>query len=115
MAKKAPKNELFFIKIPDPKTVRKNLLEASQHVVEGMKSYEKYKKIKAQKLQKLHNLKKTFEEIKVVAGQLRACLPTIKGVPEAVQEKKMPHIAEIELEQLDKEIQKLEEELRLLT
>lgn len=102
------------MKISDPKAVRKNLLEASQQVVEGMKSYENYKKIKAQKLQKLHDLKKFFEEIKVLAGQLRACLPTIKGVPEAVHEKKFPHIAEIELEQLDKEIQKLEEELRML-
>ncbi len=115
MKKNVLQNELFFMKISDPKAVRRNLLEASQHIVEGMKSYEKYKKLKAQKLQKLQSLKNTFEEIKVLAGQLRACLPTVKGIPKAVQEKKIPHLAEIELEQLDKEIQKLEEELRLLT
>ncbi len=105
-------DELFFINIPDPKEVRKNLLESSQQIVEGMKSYEKYKKIKAEKLKKIEALKAMTGQIRENAGKLRACLPTVKGLPEKVREEKMPHITQIELEQLNIEIKKLEEELR---
>jgi hypothetical protein len=51
-------------------------------------------------------------QIRENAGKLRACLPTVKGLPAKVREEKMPHITQIELEQLNVEIKKLEEELR---
>jgi gas vesicle protein len=108
------KKELFFIRVQDPKEVRKNLLEASQQMVEGMKSYEKYKKIKWEKLQKLDTLKKTTVHIKELASQLRASLPTIKGAPDMKRERLLSHTAEIELEQLNAEIKKLEEDLRFV-
>ncbi|MEK6921632.1 MAG: hypothetical protein AABX82_07125 [Nanoarchaeota archaeon] len=105
-------DELFFINIPNPKEVRKNLLESSQQIVEGMKSYEKYKKIKAEKLKKIDALKAITVQIRENAGKLRACLPTVKGLPEKARIEKMPHVTQIELEQLNIEIKKLEEELR---
>jgi hypothetical protein len=112
MAKK--QNDLFFINIPGPKLIRRNLLESSQQMVSGMKSYEKYKRIKADKLKHLDELKKSTAQIKELAGQLRACLPTIRGTPVTATEKALPHVAEIELEQLNKEIRKLEEELHMI-
>ncbi len=108
------KNNLFFISIQDPKEIRRNLLETSMQLVDGMKSYEKYKKIKAEKLQKLDRLKKTTATINELAGKIRACLPTIKGSHYTIDKKAVPHVAEIELEQLNKEIHQLEEELHLL-
>jgi protein subunit release factor A len=108
------KKDIFFVNIPNPKDVRRNILESSQQMVEGMKSYEKYKKIKGKKLQKLDNLKKTTASIKELAGQLRGCLPTVKTAPDVKRKKDIPHVAEIELEQLNNEIRKLEEELHML-
>lgn len=110
----AKEREEFFVCVPDPKGVRKNLLEVSQQLLEGMKSYEKYKKIKAKKLQKMEALKATMKGIEDLTGKVRACLPTVKGLPEKAKVEKMPHIAAIELEQLHKEIAKLEEELGLV-
>lgn len=112
MTKKS--GEEFFVCVREPKVVRKNLLETTQQVIEGMKSYEKYKKLKAQKLRLKERLKATMIQIEELAGQLRACLPTVKGFPQKAKVEKMPHVAEIELEQLNKEIQKLEDELGLV-
>ena len=112
--KQTIKEELFFVNIPDPIAVRKNLLESSQQVLEGMKSYEKYKRIKAEKLKKIDQLKATTVQIKELAAKLRACLPTVKGLPEKINEEKMSHVTQIELEQLNSEIKKLEDELKLV-
>lgn len=106
--------EIFFINVPEPKDVRKNLLEASQQILEGMKSYEKYKKLKAEKLRKIEQLKTTTIQIRELAGKLRACLPTVKGIPEKAKASPLAHVTEIELGQLNAEIKKLEEELRVL-
>ncbi len=111
---KKQQDELFFINIPDPTGVRKTLLETSQQIVEAMKSYEKYKRIKMEKLKKIDTLKATTVQIKENAGKLRACLPTLKGLPEKMREEKMPHVREIELEQLNAEIKRLEDELKLV-
>ena len=115
MAKKqAMSEELFFINVPEPKDVRRNLLEASQQILEGMKSYEKYKKLKAEKLRKIEQLKTTTVQIRELAGKLRGCLPTVKGIPEKAKASPLAHVTQIELEQLNSEIKKLEEELRVL-
>ncbi len=107
----AKKDEIFFMNISDPSTTRRNLLEASQQVIVGLKSYEKYKKIKAEKFKKIDFLKTITTQMTENAGKLRACLPTVKGLPEKVHEEKLPHATEIELEQLNEEINKLEKEL----
>ncbi len=110
----ASSEEIFFMNITDPKDVRKTLLETSQQIVEGMKSYEKYKKIKATKLKNIETLKSITTQIRENVGKLRACLPTVKGLPEKIKEEKLPHVTQIELEQLNTEIAKLEEELKLV-
>ena len=111
---KKQQDELFFINVPDPTGVRRTLLETSQQIVHAMKSYEKYKKIKMEKLKKIDTLKATTAQIKENAGKLRACLPTLKGLPDKMREEKMPHVREIELEQLNAEIKRLEDELKLV-
>ncbi len=112
MAKKQPKQEDFFISIIDPSLVRRNLLESSQQIVEGMKSYEKYKKLKLEKLKKIDALKEVLVNIKENTSKLRAYLPTVK---ETVQKKeeRAPNITLLELEQLNTEIKKLEHDLNL--
>lgn len=110
----AANEEIFFIHIPEPVDVRKTVLETSQQIVEAMKSYEKYKRIKMEKLKKIDALKAVTAQIKENAGKLRACLPTVKGLPEKMRQEQMPHVREIELEQLNSEIKRLEEELKLV-
>lgn len=112
MAKKQKKRDDFFISITDPSLVRRNLLESSQQIVEGMKSYEKYKKIKLGKLKKIEELEQVLASIKESTYKLRAYLPTVK---ETVQEKEQrtPNITLLELEQLNSEIRKLETELNI--
>ena len=107
-------DELFFINIPEPVNVRRTVLETSQQIVEVMKSYEKYKRIKMEKLKKIDGLKAVTAQIKENAGKLRACLPTVKALPGKMQEEQMPHVTEIELEQLNSEIKRLEEELKMV-
>ena len=108
------KDDVFFIQIQDPQEVRRNLLEASQQMVKGMKSYEKYKHIKGEKLRHLDRLKKTTDDIKMLIGKLRTYLPTVREKPDTSRGKTIPHATAISLEQLDKEIQKLEQELHML-
>jgi len=107
------KDGLFFIQVQDPKNIRKNLLDSSQQIVEAMKSYENYKSVKVRKLQEIDKLKKTTASIKELAGKVRSYLPTIRGKPDT-KKKEISHVAEIELEQLEKEIRKLEEDLRMV-
>ncbi|MFA6888852.1 MAG: hypothetical protein WC254_05135 [Candidatus Woesearchaeota archaeon] len=112
MAKKQQQRDDFFISITDPSLVRRNILESSQQIVEGMKSYEKYKKIKLEKLKKIDELKQLLVVIKENTFKLRAYLPTVK---ETVQEKEQrtPNITLLELEQLNSEIRKLETDLNI--
>ena len=112
MAKKQQQKEDFFISVTDPSLVRRNLLESSQQIVEGMKSYEKYKKLKLEKIKKIDTLKELLITIKENTSKLRAYLPTVK---ETVQKKeeRAPNITLLELEQLNSEIRKLENDLNI--
>lgn len=112
MAKKQSKQENFFISITDPSLVRRNILESSQQIVEGMKSYEKYKKLKLEKLKKIDTLKELLMNIKENTSKLRAYLPTVKETAQK-QEQRAPNITLLELEQLNTEIRKLENDLNL--
>lgn len=112
--KKEQEESIYFINIESPTEIRRTLVEASQQLVEGLKSYEKYKKIKAQKLQKIEALKTQTNEIKAQVAKLRAFLPTVKGIPNIPRSVSTESVTAIELEQLNKEIEKLEVELRRL-
>ncbi len=106
------KKEDFFINISDPTVLRRNILESSQQIIEAMKSYEKYKQVKLQKLKKIEELKSMLNAMKGNAVKLRGYLPTVKSMPKE-KEEKIPNITLLELEQLNAEIKKLEDELNL--
>ena len=112
--RKGEEESMFFINIENPTEIRRTLVDASQQIVEGMKSYEKYKKLKAQKLQKIEALKGQTNDIKTQVAKLRSFLPTVNGFPRVEQRISTESVTVIELEQLNKEIEKLEQELRRL-
>lgn len=110
----AKKKDEFFVNIPDSSVLRRNILESSQQIVEAMKSYEKYKQIKLEKLRKIEQLKNILNTMRENAAKLRGFLPTVKSIPQQKQkQERIPNVTLLELEQLNAEIKKLEDELNI--
>jgi phage-related protein len=82
-------NSEFFVRIEEPKTLRKELLETSKITINLLKKQESIKKIKIEKRQAISNIRKTNSEIKLLLERLEKLMPDISIENKIEQESKI--------------------------
>jgi len=109
-------DELFFVGIPDPIELRKELLTSSKNIIDSLRRHEKYQNIKDQKLQTIMDLKRVFDELLILNKKLRGKLPKIPfKTPKAPKEttpSKPAKGAISKLDILESELSRVEERLK---
>ncbi|MBI2575741.1 hypothetical protein HYV84_00880 [Candidatus Woesearchaeota archaeon] len=119
--KKKEKEDGIFVGVKDPLRVRKDILESSRDVLEGLKSYESFKQVREEKRMLFEQLRSDARSISLLIGRLRGELPQLK-VPAAKVEKakEQPQpkqgkmVPAVEKAKPATEVQRLEEELAQL-
>ncbi|MBN1156475.1 hypothetical protein JXA85_02580 [Candidatus Woesearchaeota archaeon] len=113
----------FFVELKDPVELRRAVLEASKKSIRFLQNYESIKKNRTEKSEEIERLKATIKEISLLFTRLKAELPKVKDVlppefkkffhsrPVTVKVVKPP-IASVEIRPREKEINKLEQELK---
>src|SRR3989344_4652300 len=117
-AKKSSEPE-YMVQVPDPKMVRKDILESLREMIIFMQSYEKFRKIQNEKVSALKQLQSQVKELNsLIDVKLRGLLP--KGNMHAVKEihvvkskTKVPEVksAESEVVKPKSELDELESQL----
>ena len=125
------KEDLFFVEVKDPVSVRRDVLEAQKIVIESLQRYENIKLLRTKKLENINKLRSILKESSKLFSNLKAALPqtSIKAVvevkkkPEVVEEVKKAKVKETkkvkkrtisELEKLEAELSAIENKLSSL-
>ena len=117
--KKKEKEDGIFVGVKDPLRVRKDILESSRDVLDGLKSYESFKQVREEKRMLFEQLRSDARSISLLIGRLRGELPQLK-VPSAkvekAKEQPQPKQGGVAVEKAKPatEVQRLEEELAQL-
>jgi len=69
------KTELFFVQIPEPSEVRRNILETLKEILATMQRFEKFKQMRHQKLDNIHKLRALLRQANRMIGDLKSKLP----------------------------------------
>ena len=116
-------NELFFVEIKQPDSVRKDILESLKEIIELLRRFENFKEVRHEKMQKMQKLKALMREANKLMGVLKIKLPqtSLRGMvpqqrelskPKQVQEKKKTEVKEHKKEKTH--LDKLQEELNAI-
>lgn len=110
----------YMIQVPDPKMVRKDILESLRELIIFMQGYEKFRKIQNEKVSALKQLQSQVRELNsLIDVKLRGLLP--KGNMHAVKEMhgvrsktKVPEVKSVESEVVKpkSELDELESQLK---
>lgn len=96
----------YFIRIKDPKNVRRSILGNAKEVLQILQGYEDFKKIREQRSILINKFRAQTSEIKMIVDETRKMLPKAN-----VNAKKVV-VSKIELAaKPGKELRKIEEEL----
>ena len=68
-------NELFFVQIPEPSEVRRNILETLKEILSTMQKFEKFREIRHKKLENIHKLRTGLRQANKMIGDLKSKLP----------------------------------------
>jgi hypothetical protein len=71
------KKESLFVKVPEPKSLRINILESSKDILGALTKYEVYKKTREEKKVLLEKVRHTLKEVSKTITVLRNSLPKI--------------------------------------
>ena len=117
--KKKEKEDGIFVGVKDPLRVRKDILESSRDVLDGLKSYESFKQVREEKRMLFEQLRSDARSISLLIGRLRGELPQLKVPPakvEKAKEQPQPKQGGVAVEKAKPatEVQRLEEELAQL-
>ena len=115
--KKKEKEDGIFVGVKDPLRVRKDILESSRDVLDGLKSYESFKQVREEKRMLFEQLRSDARSISLLIGRLRGELPQLKVPPAKVEKaKEQPKQGGVAVEKAKPatEVQRLEEELAQL-
>ncbi len=110
--------DLFFVNINDPASIRRNLLESSKMVIGVFKRYEAFDVIRKKKLLKMNQLKDLVNIIKISTNEMRRIVPKVKlKKKKKVQKdiKVMPGMTESQLDRMEMELADIENELGKLS
>ena len=86
--KKKEKEDGIFVGVKDPLRVRKDILESSRDVLDGLKSYESFKQVREEKRMLFEQLRSDARSISLLIGRLRGELPQLKVPPAKVEKAK---------------------------
>ena len=101
-------NELFFVQIPEPLEVRRNILEILKEILSTLQMFEKFKEIRHRKLENIHNLRMLLRQANRMIGDLKGKLPQTDLKAVVVKEAK-PH-AEKDMKQKPSQTQSSKQE-----
>jgi len=82
-------NSEFFVRIEEPRTLRKELLETSKLTINLLKKQERIKKIKLEKKQTITNIRKINSEIKLLLERMEKLMPEISKEKKIEQQPKI--------------------------
>ena len=114
-------DEDYFVKIDEPREIRKNILECSRDTINLLKDYENLKQIRVEKVRSMLKIKNIFSEIDLLLKNLKKQLPSFKSAISKSKKqikkkkpirktKKMP-----EIDVLEQELSKIEQKLSRLS
>lgn len=132
---KEQSEELFFVQVRDPNSVRRDILESLKDIVEMLQRFEKFKHARHQKLEKIHKLRGLIKEANKMLGTLKLKMPQTnlraaakesapkpkkahhtkhaKKKPKETEEK--PKKEPTEIDKLEAELNAIESKLKSLT
>lgn len=113
MAEKTQKTQ-YFVSIDDPAGFRKEIIAASNLILDSFKHHERYQQLTKEKLQRMDELRLLVAELRTLNKQMLSLLPKVhlryKGVfPE---EHALPGLAKGQLKKIELEIKAIETELQ---
>ncbi len=120
----------FFVRIKEPKKVRRELLESSKETLMLIFDYERIKRLRQERVQELDDAKTLIREIKLLINKLKKFMPNIPSTTEKIKihttDYKMNHKTrnkkeqkgekdkseEFSLSKIEEELRRIEEKLR---
>ena len=98
----------YFVKINNPKSVRRILLENTRDVIKILQGYEEFKNVRKTRIELVDTFKKEMNEVKALVSQLKKTLPkmSVRGAKKAPVTR-----TAVSVKKQDKELRKLEDEL----
>ncbi len=116
-------NSEFFVRIEEPKKLRKKLLETSREVVLLIQDHESIKRIKQEKIELLNEAAKTISEINMLIQKMKKLIPPLEGKKPQQKQQKFLEKEEVEvvtpqkttlseLERLEQELKQIEEKIK---
>ncbi len=117
------KEDVFYIGVKEPGSVRKAVLESSKSIVEGLQRYERFKMTREQKAAEIVRLQEDVKEINKLLTKLKSLLPATKLKELAPKKVKKSKVKAKKIEEKPaekpvmkklpkpKEVEKLEDEL----
>ncbi len=104
--------EDYFIKIKEPKKIKREILEASKDMLTLLFDYEQIKEIRNERLEALNNSKGLTKEMRLLIDNIKKQLPKVGAVPLTSQGRaKNLKTGEIPEKTDDSELKALEKEL----
>lgn len=79
--------ELLYVQVSDPNSVRRDVLTSVKDVLGSLKRYEHFMGIRQQKEEAVRKLKRVVDELAVLNRKLRSALPKAPGIPVPAREK----------------------------
>ena len=111
----------YFVSVNSPENLRKNILEASKDLLEGLARYERFKSVRQEKLESIRKLRLDLKHTATLISRLKSHLPTVEvAMPAApkIAPRKAPEKIEKKAEAAPRkaapkttELEKLEAEL----
>ncbi len=117
------KEEEYFVGISEPIEIRRGILESAKKMIHMLQKYERFKTMRHRKIEHINKLNETIKEINLLISKLKAELPkpqkTIRTIrktdeddgTEEMPVKKKSAKPKSELERLEAELGKVEEQL----
>lgn len=100
--------EGYFIRLHNPKDMRRGILENTRDVLKVLQDYENYKKLRSQRTELVSSFQGEMNEVRAMMQQLKRSLPKV-SVKTAAKKKVSSRTKPAE--KPDKELNKIEDEL----
>ncbi|MBI4439629.1 hypothetical protein HY638_01535 [Candidatus Woesearchaeota archaeon] len=124
--KKKPENVSYFVSINNPDALKRNLLEASKTMVQGLAQYERFKAVRQEKQEAIRKLRLDLKQTAALISRLKNLLPQVDvkpapapkiarqakvSGPKEAEPRRAPRKEISELEKLEAELDDIENKL----
>jgi len=80
--------DVFYVGIKDPVSVRRDILESSKDIIKNMQSFEKFKDAREERVKLIMHLKHMMDDLQKLNARLKAELPKVELRASEVQQSK---------------------------